>query len=132
MCAVVGAVPTLCFAQFELNSSQFGIPLAEACRQLCCNTAGCAFWTATDPQPYTTEHLCYLKEGDGQLLPNGCAHYSSGHCWSGAVRAACTVQVHVVGGGCGPPCIAVRRSLAFSGVAAALSNTCMRAWAQLQ
>ncbi len=72
--------------KFELNSSQFGIPAAEACRQLCCNAEGCAFWTATDPQPDSTDHLCWLKQGDGQLFPNGCAHYSSGHCWSGAVR----------------------------------------------
>ena len=72
--------------QIALNSSLFGIPLAEQCRKLCCTTTGCAFWTVTDPQPSSTEHICWLKNSDGALVENGCAHYSSGHCWSGAVR----------------------------------------------
>ena len=69
-----------------LNASEFGIPLAEQCRDICCTTPGCAFWTVTDPQPNSDEHICWLKKSDGAILPNGCQHYHSGHCWSGAVR----------------------------------------------
>ena len=72
--------------EVALNMSVFGVELAEQCREICCNTPGCARWTATDPQPGDISHICWLKRSDGALVPNGCAHYGSGHCWSGEVR----------------------------------------------
>jgi hypothetical protein len=71
----------------SMPASAFGPAAAEQCEQLCCETAGCGGWTFTDPQPGAATHDCWLKGSGAALIPNGCDHYGSGHCWSGLVTS---------------------------------------------
>lgn len=64
---------------YPMNTST-GQSGAAECRSLCCATAGCAAWTFTDPQPGSTSHLCWLKDGSATVFPSSCG---DGHCWSG-------------------------------------------------
>ena len=100
------------FSPAPMPSTAFGPAAAKHCEQLCCEVAGCTGWTFTDPQvsdpapffrrgtrsnstlthhhsspsqPSSTTHDCWLKSGDTKLVPDGCDHYGSGHCWSGLV-----------------------------------------------
>jgi hypothetical protein len=112
-----GSVPPSCGANTIVNNSdstgsgpattmgatQVGEKGAEACRQMCCDDATCTHWTFTDPQPGSTKNLCWIKTGGGgQIIPGGCDHWGSGHCWSGLVgggHGAGTPLELVVNGG---------------------------------
>ena len=102
--------------QLSFNQSVFGEEGAKECRRRCCETAGCARWTYTDPQPGSQAHDCWLvrkccvtaqtplmshivflctsaiKHHQRRLKDNsgsiipGSTCDQAGHCWSGEMH----------------------------------------------
>ena len=77
------------FSPHVMNVSTFGLDGAALCRQLCCDTAGCARWTFTDPQPGSADHDCWLKDGSGSMVfpATACGPLVGAHCWAGELQS---------------------------------------------
>lgn len=94
------------YSPHVMNASIFGLEGAAQCRQLCCNTTGCVRWTFSDPQPGSTDHDCWLKDGSGSMVfpATACGPLVGAHCWAGELQSPPPP----------PPFLAVPRPLSVS------------------